>query len=197
MKVIALKGHNRENIGKSGSKKLRNEGKVPCVVYGKSENVNFSIYQADFKNLVYTPDTYLVKLDLDGGSKLAKVQELQYHPVSEDIVHADFFEINPEKPISIAIPVKIEGNSPGVRAGGKLQVKIKKLNVLGLVKDLPENIIINIDQLEIGKSIKIKELSVPNLKLLDSPANSVASCIITRAARAAGVAAAAEKAGKK
>ena len=138
MKVIALKGDVREGLGKSATKKVRSEGKVPCVIYGKGENHHFSVYQADFKNLIYTPNTYLVQVTVGDTVKLAKVQELQYHPVSEDILHADFYEVDAATPISIAVPVKVVGNSPGVIAGGKLQLKIKKLNVLGLIGDLPE-----------------------------------------------------------
>lgn len=185
MKVIALKGAVRDGLGKSANKQLRKEGKVPCVIYGKGENVHFAVYQADFKNLVYTPNTYLVQLNVDGATKLAKVQELQFHPTSEDIIHADFYEISADSPVSIPVPVNIVGNSPGVRAGGKLQLKIKKLNVSALIADLPEFIEVNIDGLEIGKSIKVGEISVNNLTLLDSENNSIVSCIVTRAARSA------------
>lgn len=185
MKVIALKGDVREGLGKSATKKVRKEGKVPCVIYGKNENVNFSVYQADFKHLVYTPNTYLVQVSVGGNVKLAKVQELQFHPVSEDIIHADFYEVDDKSPLSISVPVKIVGNSPGVMAGGKLQLKIKKLSVSGLIADLPEFIEVNIDELEIGKSVKVKDIQVENLQLLDSENNSIVSCVVTRAARSA------------
>jgi large subunit ribosomal protein L25 len=187
MKVIALKGDLRDGLGKSHTKKLRNEGRVPCVLYGQGDNTHFSSYQADFKNLVYTPNTYLVQLNVAGEQKLAKVQEMQFHPVSEEILHADFFEINPEKPINISVPVKVVGNSPGVRAGGKLQLKIKKLNVFGLVRDLPEFIEVNIDTLQIGKSVKVGDINVEKLQILDAENNSIISCNVTRAARSAGL----------
>jgi large subunit ribosomal protein L25 len=119
--------------------------------------------------------------------KLAKVQELQYHPVSEDIIHADFYEVDADNPISIALPVKVVGSSPGVIGGGKLQVKIKKLMVSGLISDLPEFIEVSLDTLEIGKSVKVGEISVDKLTLLDSPNNSIVSCIVTRAAKSAGL----------
>lgn len=187
MKVIALKGDPREGLGKSATKKVRSEGKVPCVIYGKGENHHFSVYQADFKNLIYTPNTYLVQVTVGDMVKLAKVQELQYHPVSEDIIHADFYEVDADNPISIALPVKVVGSSPGVIGGGKLQVKIKKLMVSGLVSDLPEFIEVSLDTLEIGKSVKVGEISVDKLTLLDSPNNSIVSCIVTRAAKSAGL----------
>ncbi len=185
MKVIALKGDVRKGVGKSITKQLRKEGKVPCVVYGQGKNQHFSVYQADFKHLVYTPNTYIVKLDIEGKAKLAKIQELQFHPVSEDIMHADFYEVSADKPISIQVPVKITGNSPGVREGGKLQLKIKKLNVLGFVADLPESIEVSIDELEIGKSVKVKDVSLDKLQVLDSDTNSIVSCVVTRASQSA------------
>ena len=185
MKVIALKGDVRDGLGKSATKKVRKEGKVPCVIYGKNENLNFSVYQADFKHLVYTPNTFLVQVSVGGNVKLAKVQELQFHPVSEDIVHADFYEVDDKSPLSISVPVKIVGNSPGVIAGGKLQLKIKKLNVSGLIADLPEFIEVDINDLEIGKSVKVKDIQVDKLQLLDSENNSIVSCVVTRAARSA------------
>ncbi len=183
MKVIALKGDVRQGLGKSDTKQLRKEGKVPCVVYGKGDNQHFAVYQADFKNLVYTPNTYLVKLEVGKNVRLAKVQELQFHPVSEDIIHADFYEVATDKPISITVPVKITGVAPGVRAGGKLQLKIKKLLVSGLIADLPEFIEVNIDHLVIGKSVKVADISVDKLELLDSDSNSIVSCVVTRAAQ--------------
>ncbi len=185
MKVIALKGAERAGLGKSSTKQLRKEGKVPCVIYGSGENKHFAVYQADFKNLVYTPNTYLVKIEVGNDMKLAKIQELQFHPVSEDIIHADFYEIDTAQPVSIHVPVKIVGNSPGVRAGGKLQLKIKKLLVSGLVSDLPEFIEVDINDLEIGKSVKVKDISVDKLDLLDSDSNSIVSCVVTRAAKSA------------
>ena len=185
MKVIALKGDVRDQLGKSFTKQLRKDGKVPCVIYGSGDNKHFSVYQADFKHLVYTPNSYLVKIALGKDVKLAKIQELQFHPVSEDILHADFYEVNANDPISIHVPVRLAGNSPGVRAGGKLQLKIKKLLVSGLIADLPEFIEVNIDDLEIGKSVKVKDINVDKLDLLDSGSNSIVSCVVTRAAKSA------------
>lgn len=185
MKVIALKGEERNGLGKSATKKVRNEGKVPCVIYGRGENHHFTVYQADFKHLVFTPNTYLVKVSVGDMTKLAKVQEVQFHPVSEDIIHADFYEVDDKNPISIPVPVQIVGKSPGVMAGGKLQLKIKKLMVSGLIANLPESIEVNIDTLEIGKSVKVGDISLDNLDLLDSENNSIVSCIVTRAAKSA------------
>jgi large subunit ribosomal protein L25 len=194
MKTIVLKGDVRKDTGKAATRALRSEGKVPCVVYGKNGNEHFSVYEYDFKNLVYTPNTYLVQLNLDNGKKLAKLQDLQFHPVSEAIIHADFLEVSVNEPLKIGIPVRINGNAPGVRAGGRLLIKIKKLNVKGLIKDLPDYIDINVDTLEIGQNVKVGDLKIDGVELLDTKANSIVSCTATRASLSAATEAA--KAGK-
>jgi large subunit ribosomal protein L25 len=181
MKTIVLKGDTRTDTGKKATKALRSEGKVPCVVYGKNGNSHFGVYEYDFKNLVYTPNTYLVQLDLEGGKKLAKLQDIQFHPVNEAIIHADFMEVDLKEPLSIAIPVKVSGNAPGVRAGGKMTIKIKKLNVKGMIKDIPDAIDVNIDKLEIGQNVRVGDIKVNGLELLDTKANSVVSVTATRA----------------
>ncbi|MFM9944227.1 MAG: 50S ribosomal protein L25/general stress protein Ctc [Bacteroidia bacterium] len=181
MKTIVLKGDARTDTGKKATKALRSEGKVPCVVYGKNGNSHFGVYEYDFKNLVYTPNTYLVQLNLEEGKKLAKLQDMQFHPVSEAIIHADFMEVLPEVPLTITIPVKVVGTAAGVRAGGKLMVKIKKLLVKGMIKDIPDAIEVNIDKLEIGQNIRVGDISVKGLELLDTKANSVVSVMVTRA----------------
>jgi large subunit ribosomal protein L25 len=186
MKVMSLKGVDRTDLGKSANKKIRQDGQVPCVVYGNgTENTNFSLYKADLRDLIYTPEVFLVQLSLNSGAKLAKLHDIQYHPVNEEILHVDFYEVDPKRPVSMHIPVKLAGTSPGVLSGGKLQLKIKKLLVKGLIQDFPEFIEVNINELEMSKSVRVKDVSVPNLELLDTGANSIVSCIITRAARAA------------
>lgn len=191
MKSVAMFGYLRDGVGKSSTKTLRNEGKVPCVLYGGSEHIHFSMYAQDFKPLVYTPNTYKVKLEIEGKIYHAILKDIQFHPVNDTIVHADFLEINESKPVSLQIPVKIEGNSVGVRAGGKLIVKAKKLLVKGLASLMPDSITVNIDDLEIGKSIKVGDLSVSEgLTILDSPNNPVVSVKTTRAAASAAAAAA-------
>jgi large subunit ribosomal protein L25 len=196
MKTIVLKGETRVGSGKKATKALRTEGKVPCVVYGKSGNSHFGVYEYDFKNLVYTPNTYLVQLNLPEGKKLAKLQDLQFHPVSEAIIHADFMEVSPDVPLTISIPVNVTGNAPGVRAGGKIMVKIRKLLVKGMIKDLPDSIEINVDKLEIGQNIRVGDLKISGVELLDTKANSIISCTATRASISAATEAAKE-AGKK
>lgn len=182
MKSVALFGYSRTDVGKVSTKALRAEGKVPCVMYGGENHIHFSIYEPDFKLLVYTPNTYKVKLDIDGKTYKCILKDISFHPVNDSILHADFLEIKDDKLVEIAVPVKLVGNSVGVRAGGKLVVKAKKLRVKALPAVLPDFIEVNIDHLEIGKSIKVGDLgSIENLTLLDSPNNPVVSVNTTRA----------------
>jgi large subunit ribosomal protein L25 len=182
MKTIALKGEKREGLGKAATKQIRRDGKVPCVIYGGNENINFSVYEADFSNLVYTPNSYLVRLDIEGNQRMAILQDMQFHPVSEAIRHADFLEVSADKPITTTVPIKIVGSSPGVIAGGKVHIKIGKLAVRGMHSDLPDSIVVDINKLELGKSIRVTDMNVKNIELLDPAENSVVSCLVTRAA---------------
>jgi large subunit ribosomal protein L25 len=182
MKSVALFGYTRTEVGKVSTKALRTEGKVPCVMYGGGNHIHFTVYEPDFKLLVYTPNTYKVKLDIDGKTYKCILKDISFHPVNDSILHADFLEIEDNKPVEIGVPVKLVGNSVGVRAGGKLVVKTKKLRVKALPMLLPDFIEINIDNLEIGKSIKVGDLArIENLTLLDSPNNPVVSVVTTRA----------------
>ncbi|MFT5724772.1 MAG: large subunit ribosomal protein L25 [Bacteroidia bacterium] len=185
MKTIAIKGNLREGLGKSATKAVRASGQVPCVLYGPSGNANFTVYEADFKNLVYTPNTYLVRLDIDGNQIIAKLQDVQFHPTSEAIIHADFYELDLNNPVDLKVPIRIVGTSPGVRAGGNLQMKIRKLSVTGLIQNIPDDVEVSIEHLEIGKSVRVRELSVPNVTLNDTPENTVVSVVVTRAAQSA------------
>ncbi|MCC6722566.1 MAG: 50S ribosomal protein L25/general stress protein Ctc [Bacteroidia bacterium] len=181
MKTIVLKGEVRNDLGKKSSKSLRNEGKVPCVVYGNNICKNFSIYEFDFKNLIYTPNTYLVYLNIENEKYLAKLQDIQFHPVNETILHADFMMVSHDKPVTLSIPVSLTGNAPGVRAGGKINLKIKKLLVKGLIKNMPDSISVNIDTLEIGQNIRVSDISIDGIELMDAKANTVVTCAVTRA----------------
>lgn len=185
MKTILLKGELRKEIGTKDAKNIRNEGKVPCVLYGGGENVHFFVYAADFKNLVYTPNTYKVRLDIDGKNYEAYLKDMQFHSVSEVILHADFQLIFADKPIIIDIPVKITGNSPGVRAGGKLIQKIQRIKVKGVVNNIPEYAEVNISNLEMGQSFKVKNLESSGFEILDAKENAIVSVKMTRASIAA------------
>ena len=182
MKTIFLKGEMRTEVGTRTAKVLRAEGKVPCNMYGLADgNLNFAVYQADFKNLVYTPNVYKVKIELDGKNYDAILQDIQYHPVSDMIIHCDFVAVDASKPVVMEIPVRVVGNSPGVRAGGKLVKKINRLKVRGFLADMPDYIDVSIDTLEIGQSAKVKDVTAEKIEILDSPANAILSVKTTRA----------------
>lgn len=190
-------GYLRDGVGKASTKQLRNEGKVPCVMYGPNEHIHFSMYSSDFKPLVYTPNAYKVKLEIEGKIYRAILKDIQFHPVNDSILHADFLEIRDDKEVEMMIPVKLTGNSVGVRQGGKLFVKSKKLRVRCLPANLPDFIEIPIDNLEIGKSIKVNEIKADNVTLMDSPNNPVVGVKVTRAAVEEAKAAAAATPAKK
>jgi large subunit ribosomal protein L25 len=185
MKTIAMFGNARTTVGKVSTKTLRAEGKVPCVLYGGKENIQFSMYEPDFKMLVYTPNTYKVKLDIDGKTYYAFLKDIQFHPVNDTILHVDFLEISDNKPVEVSVPVRLVGNSIGVRQGGKLLVKAKKLRVRALPNQLPDAIELNIETLEIGKSMKVADVQAGGLQLLDSPNNPIVTIKTTRAAQEA------------
>jgi large subunit ribosomal protein L25 len=191
MKKVSLSGSLRENVGKKDAKKERRNGNVPCVLYGGKEQVHFSVVAFDFGKIIFTPETFLVELNIDGKAYQALLQDVQYHPVSDSALHADFLEVVEGKTIVSALPVKIVGNSPGVIAGGKLQQKIRKLKVKGLIENLPEEIKVDISTLKIGDSIKVKAVQLENIQLLDTP-NSVV--VMVKAGRGAAVVAAEDEA---
>jgi large subunit ribosomal protein L25 len=180
MKTVALKGVLRTELGSKTSRLLRNEGKVPCVLYGGNELVHFYVYSPDFKNLVYTPNTYKVQITVEDKKYMAILQDMQFHPVNESILHADFLLVNDVKPVTVSIPVKVEGNSPGVRAGGKLMQKIQRLKVKALISNIPDYAMVNIDKLELGQSVKVKNIDIPNVEILDSKDNAIVTIKMTR-----------------
>ena len=180
MKTVALTGELRSDLGSKYSRAMRNEGKVPCVLYGGGDHIHFFVYAPDFKALVYTPNTYKVQLTIEGKKYMAILHDMQFHPVNESILHADFLPVDEKNPITVSIPVTVEGNSPGVRAGGKLIQKIQRLKIKGLIKDIPDSIVINIDGLELGQSTKVKNVEVPNIQILDNKDNAVVSIKMTR-----------------
>lgn len=180
MKSIVVKGRLREEVGKKNSKQLRENKSVPCVMYGQGENIHFEIAEVDFKDIVYTPNSYIVELDLDGKKYKSVIRDLQFHPVNDNILHADFFQINEKEPVWVKLPVRFEGSPVGVLNGGRLVKKMRKLNVKALLKDLPDDVTIDISDLGIGQSINIRELDFDNIEILE-PGNSVV--VLVKSAR--------------
>lgn len=178
MKTVSLSGSLRENVGKKDAKALRYAGKVPCVLYGGKDQVHFTAEVAAFKHIIFTPETYLINLEIGGKKYQAILQDVQYHPLSDNLLHADFLLIQDSKKVTVSLPVKVKGAAPGVLRGGKLNVKLTKIKLKGLVKDIPEFIEINVSKLDIGQSIKVKDLSIANIIML-SPSTAVIADVKT------------------
>jgi large subunit ribosomal protein L25 len=185
MKAVFMSGSSRSNVGKKDAKALRVEGLVPCVLYGGDSQIHFSVNETQFKPLLFTPDVHTVDLEIDGKSYKAVLQDIQYHNMKDNVLHADFLQLNENKPVIIQIPVRTSGNASGVRAGGKLVTKLRKLKVRALLKDLPDFITIDITPLEIGMGVKVREVSVAGLTLLDAQNVDVVAVTATRASRQA------------
>ncbi len=193
MKSVSISGSPRANVGKTDATALRNAKQVPCVLYGGKEQVHFAVLEADFKPLIYTPDANTVNLEIAGKKYHAILQETQYHKLTDSLLHVDFLEIVAGKPVTMNIPVKTTGTSPGVRAGGKLVKKLKTLKVKGLVEKMPDTIDIAIDALEIGQGVRVSDIKLDGLTLLNASNITVVSVVTTRAAAAAEAAPAAAK----
>ena len=201
MKSITIKGSERESVGKVATKALRNAGAVPCVLYGGNQTVHFSADEKAFKNLVYTPNAHTVAIELGKTTYNAVLQDIQVHPVSDKILHIDFFQLFDDKEITIEVPVKITGVSPGVLLGGVLSLNTRKLKVRALPKNLPDFVEADISEMEMGNKMYVTKLASDNYKLLHPENTVVAQVRISRAAmKAAQEAAKAAKApvkGKK
>lgn len=198
MLEINLSGKKRTETGKKASKLMRKEGLVPCNLYGekKGENglpeaVSFSIPFAELRKAIYTPHIYVINLVIDGESHTAILKEIQFHPVTDAVLHVDFLEVNDEKPITVGIPVKLNGLAQGVRDGGRMNLSIRKINVTAPYQQIPEHLDVDVTALRIGKSIKVGELSFEGLELATSKDVVVCSIKMTRNAMAAAAAAAA------
>ncbi len=174
MKHFVLKGQVREVGNKAVIKEYRKQGLVPCNIYGSGvENILFTVTEKDLKGLTDTPASYIVDLELSNGQKYnAVIHELQYHPVKDNCLHADFLAVNEEKPISIMVPITITGHAVGVRAGGKFYKLVRELKVSALMKDLPDELVINIDKLQIGKRIVAGDLKYEKVNVV-SPKGTI------------------------
>ncbi|EAY23848.1 50S ribosomal protein L25/general stress protein Ctc [Microscilla marina] len=183
MKTLEIIGYHRANLGKKSSKDLRRDGNVPCVLYGGDKQVHFQSPMILFRDLVYTPNIHKVLLNVEGDKYECILQDIQFHPVSEIIMHADFLQISEDKAIKMDVPVKYVGTSPGVIGGGRLVSKLNKLKVSALPTKMPEFIEVDISELELGKSVKVGALSTTEFEILNSDRSPIASVELTRAQR--------------
>ncbi len=172
MKTAQLSGSLRANVGKKDAKTLRNEGLVPCVLYGQGEQTHFAVKRVPLEKLVFSPDVYQIELDIDGKKAKAIIRELQQHPTKDTVQHIDFLELNDAKEVRVKLPVRLSGSSRGVRAGGKLMQVFRHMQCQGLPSALPEEINIDISPMRIGQSFRVSNIEIPGVKILD-PANAV------------------------
>lgn len=218
MEIFKLSAEPRTDLGKKAAKTLRSEGKIPVVLNGgeivelpcnktlapgeklvEIEN-NRAMITTDLvvtneavRKLVYTPDIFAVEINFNGNKKMAILKEIQFHPVKDTILHMDFLEVNDTKPVIVEVPVKLEGHAEGVKAGGKLTLSMKKLKVRAIYSNIPERLVINVDNLGLGKTLQVGELNFEGLELVNAKNAVVCAVQLTRAARGAQAAAAAAK----
>lgn len=192
MKEINVTGQKRTDLGKKASKELRKEGFVPCNLYGEKKGEDgkpvakaFAVSMSDLRKLVYTPHIYVINLDIDGEHHTAILKELQFHPVTDALLHVDFYEVNDTKPITIGIPVKLVGLAQGVRDGGRMNLSIRKINVTAPYQQIPEHLDVDVTSLKLGKSIKVGQLSFEGLELSTPKDVVVCSVKMTRQAATA------------
>ena len=198
MKSITIKGSERENVGKKATKAVRDAGMVPCVIYGGNQPVHFVADERAFKDLVYTPNAHTVVVELNGTSYNVIMQDIQFHPVSDKILHIDFFQLSDDKEIIMEVPVKVTGTSPGVLLGGVLRLNQRRLKIKALPKNLPDFVEANISELQMGNKLYVTKLEINNFKLMHPDNTVVCQVRISRAAmKAAQEAAKAEKGAKK
>jgi len=199
MKSLTIKGSKRESVGKAASKALRNAGRVPCVLYGGDEPLHFHADEREFKDLVYTPDTHTVVIELDDGSKHeAIMQDVQFHPVTDRILHVDFYRLYPDKEVTVVVPVKTVGIAPGVVKGGKLFFNERKLKIRALPKNLPDYVEVDVSGLDLNDKVYVSQLRNDKYKILHPDNVVVVQIKMSRAAiKAAQEAAKAAKEAKK
>ncbi len=192
MKEIEVKGQKRTDTGKKAAKAMRKENLVPCNLYGEAKNadgapeaLSIACPMSELRKIVYTPHIYVIKLVIDGEEHTAILKELQFHPVTDALLHVDFYEVNDQKPITVGIPVKLNGLAQGVRDGGRMNLSIRKINVTAKYQDIPEHLDIDVTNLTIGKSIKVGELSYEGLEMATSKNVVVCSIKATRKSIAA------------
>ena len=184
MKTIELKAVKRADFGKKAAKAFRREGLIPCVIYGGSEEIAFTVDAKEVKPEIYTPNSYIVELNIDGKVEKAVMREVQFHPVREQILHIDFYRVQEGKPVAISIPVRLSGTAEGVKVGGKLALSARKLMVKAMVDQLPDEIVVDVTPLQVGQTIFVGDLKQDNLTFVTPATTAVCAVRVTRASRA-------------
>ncbi|MDT8400223.1 MAG: 50S ribosomal protein L25/general stress protein Ctc [Bacteroidales bacterium] len=182
MRTLEIIASKREKTGKSETKKLRDEGNVPCVMYGGKETIHFYSHENNFNELIYTPSVYIVTVNVNGEKRRGVLKDIQFHPVSDKISHIDFIEVSDDKPVTVTVPVNLTGDSAGLKAGGKLRLKRRRLTIRGYIDALPDKLDIDITNLDIGETMKVADLSYDGIEILDPPRAMVVAVISSRLA---------------
>lgn len=185
MKSFQLSGVLRPDLGKKASKALRGGEQIPAVLYGGEEVVHFTVSQDAIRNLVYTPEIFVVELSIEGKAVKAILKDIQFHPVTDAILHIDFLQVDEKKPVVVEVPVVLQGHAEGVRAGGKLALEMRKLKVKAIYTEIPEKLFIDVTNLGLGKTIQVGTLSFEGLELINAKNAVVCAVKLTRAARGA------------
>lgn len=185
MRTVAISGSKRGSVGKRTAKELRYQGEVPAILYGGKEQTSFSVKASDLRDLIYTPEVAFVELTVDGTTTRAIVQEKQFHPLTDLLLHIDFLQLFEDKPVTMSIPVKLTGTSPGVRAGGKLLQKLRTLKLKALPKNMPQFVEVSIEKLEVGKSVSVSDLAENNYTILSTKEDTIVSVAMSRAMKQA------------
>lgn len=190
MKTFQLEGKSREIASRSADQKralkaMRKEKEIPAVLYGGEQLIHFTVTQSAVRMLVYTPNIYAVELTIDGVKHMAIMKEIQFQPVTDEIIHIDFLEVNDKKPVVMEVPVVLEGHAEGVKAGGKLTLQMRKLKVKAVYTEIPERLVINVEHLGLGKTMQVGALHFEGLELMNAKNAVVCAVQLTRAARGA------------
>ena len=192
MKSFAISGSPRENVGKRDAKELRYQGLIPAVLYGGKTQTHFAVSAAELKPVIYTPVVHFIDITVGNVKSTAIIQDIQFHPLTEQILHVDFLELDEKKPIAIEIPINLTGTSPGVKMGGKLVQKLRKLRIKALPKDHLDTIDVSIEGLDVGKSVRVGDLKFDKLTITNAKEDTIVSVTTSRALRQAE-----QEAGKK
>ena len=185
MKTIAISGSPRENVGKRDAKELRYEGKVPAVLYGGKEQAHFAVVITDLKDAIYTPEANFLEIDINGAKTKAIIKELQFHPLTDVLLHVDFLQLFDDKEIVMEIPVKLTGTSPGVKMGGKLVQKLRKLRVRSFPKDMPQVVEVSISKLEVGNLFRVRDIAQGDFTITNTAEDTIVSVGMSRALKQA------------
>ncbi len=185
MKTVAISGSPRENVGKRDAKELRYEGKVPAVLYGGKEQQHLAIATTDLKEAIYTSEVSFIEISVNGKTSRAIIKDLQFHPLTDQLIHVDFLELFEDKAITMEIPVRLTGTSPGVKMGGKMIQKLRKLRVNALPKNMPQTIDVSIEKLEVGGLIRVRDVKAENYAINNTPEDTIVSVGMSRALKQA------------